>query len=97
MRPAIGRRRRSRRRAFASPPKRPKLLPYMTTVSKRPKLRPDVFERQHARIQNAAPPRYVDGTRGNVYRHDFAAARLQFEGDASCAAASVEDAPAHEA
>jgi len=62
-----------------------------------PKLRYDVLERQHARIQNAAPPRYVDGTRGNVYRHDFAAARLQFEGDASCAAASVEDAPAHEA
>ena len=62
-----------------------------------PKLGPDVLERHHPRIQNATPPRYLDGSRGYVYCHDFAAARLQFERNASCAAARVEDAPSHKA
>jgi hypothetical protein len=36
MRPTNGRSRRSSRRAFEAPPNRPKLLPYITTVSKWP-------------------------------------------------------------
>jgi hypothetical protein len=67
----------------------------MTTVSNRPSSAP-TFSNASTRASRTPRLRATSTAVGEIYCHDFAAARLQFERDASRAAASVEDAPAHE-